>query len=101
MRERDRLTNRFVKLELLFKHKLKFLYFRTKTKWSLKILESCDRTKSNTLRLNFDTVKKDKQERVYTVEEDLCQVRFFFFDFSGFYLNLLKITFEGIGKKIA
>ncbi|XP_065358228.1 uncharacterized protein LOC135952286 isoform X2 [Calliphora vicina] len=46
---------------------------RTKTKWSLKILESCDRIKSNTLRINFDTVKKDKQERVYTVEEDLCQ----------------------------
>ncbi|KAL9877467.1 uncharacterized protein ACN2A1_013824 isoform 4-T5 [Glossina fuscipes fuscipes] len=46
---------------------------RTKTKWSLKILESCDRLKSNTLRINFDTVKKDKQERVYTVEEDLCQ----------------------------
>ncbi|XP_023296483.2 uncharacterized protein LOC111679191 isoform X2 [Lucilia cuprina] len=46
---------------------------KTKTKWSLKILESCDRIKSNTLRINFDTVKKDKQERVYTVEEDLCQ----------------------------
>lgn len=51
-----------------------FFIFRTKTKWSLKILESCDRIKSNTLRINFDTVKKDKQERVYTVEEDLCQV---------------------------
>ncbi|XP_061396733.1 dynein axonemal assembly factor 1 homolog [Musca vetustissima] len=46
---------------------------KTKTKWSLKILESCDRLKSNTIRLNFDTVKVDKQERIYTVEEDLCQ----------------------------
>ncbi|XP_073823890.1 uncharacterized protein isoform X2 [Musca autumnalis] len=46
---------------------------KTKTKWSLKILESCDRIKSNTIRLNFDTVKVDKQERIYTVEEDLCQ----------------------------
>ncbi|XP_075149395.1 uncharacterized protein LOC142223398 isoform X2 [Haematobia irritans] len=46
---------------------------KTLTKWSLKILESCDRIKSNTLRINFDTVKVDKQERVYTVEEDLCQ----------------------------
>lgn len=52
-------------------------FCRTKTKWSLKILESCDRIKSNTLRINFDTVKKDKQERVYVVEEDLCQVRIF------------------------
>ncbi|XP_005181896.2 uncharacterized protein LOC101890827 isoform X1 [Musca domestica] len=46
---------------------------KTKNKWSLKILESCDRIKSNTIRLNFDTVKVDKQERIYTVEEDLCQ----------------------------
>uniref|UniRef100_A0A1I8PNH6 Uncharacterized protein n=1 Tax=Stomoxys calcitrans TaxID=35570 RepID=A0A1I8PNH6_STOCA len=46
---------------------------KTITKWSLKILESCDRIKSNVLRINFDTVKADKQERVYTVEEDLCQ----------------------------
>uniref|UniRef100_A0A1B0AAH6 Uncharacterized protein n=1 Tax=Glossina pallidipes TaxID=7398 RepID=A0A1B0AAH6_GLOPL len=32
-----------------------------------------DRLKSNTLRINFDTVKKDKQKRIYTVEDDLRQ----------------------------
>lgn len=47
--------------------------FRTKTKWSLKILESCERLKSNTLRINFDTIRKDKQERIYCVENTLCQ----------------------------
>ncbi|KAH8249477.1 hypothetical protein KR032_009916 [Drosophila birchii] len=46
---------------------------RTKTKWSLKILESCERVKSNTLRINFDTMRKDKQERIYCVENTLCQ----------------------------
>ena len=61
-------------------------FYRTRTKWSLKILESCDRIKSNTLRINFDTVKKDKQERVYVVEEDLCQVRIFV-DFGIIELN--------------
>ncbi|XP_055852438.1 serine/threonine-protein kinase 11-interacting protein isoform X4 [Episyrphus balteatus] len=45
----------------------------TKAKWSLKILESCDRIKSNMLRINFDTVKMDKKERVYTIEEQSCQ----------------------------
>ncbi|XP_037957232.1 uncharacterized protein LOC119687114 isoform X2 [Teleopsis dalmanni] len=46
---------------------------RTRTKWSLKILESCERVKSNTLRIHFDTVKVDKQSRIYTVEDDLCK----------------------------
>ncbi|KAH8307860.1 hypothetical protein KR059_001139 [Drosophila kikkawai] len=46
---------------------------RTKTKWSLKILESCERLKANTLRINFDTMRKDKQERIYCVENTLCQ----------------------------
>ncbi|KAH8281398.1 hypothetical protein KR054_000301 [Drosophila jambulina] len=46
---------------------------RTITKWSLKILESCERLKSNTLRINFDTMRKDKQERIYCVENTLCQ----------------------------
>ncbi|CAD7085916.1 unnamed protein product [Hermetia illucens] len=46
---------------------------RTKTKWSLKILESCERIKGDTIRINFDTVKKDKKERIFTVEEGLCQ----------------------------
>ncbi|XP_064553545.1 uncharacterized protein LOC135438914 isoform X4 [Drosophila montana] len=46
---------------------------RTKTKWSIKVLESCERIKSNTLRINFDTMQKDKQERIYCVENALCQ----------------------------
>ncbi|EDW03021.1 uncharacterized protein LOC6562802 isoform X2 [Drosophila grimshawi] len=46
---------------------------RTKTKWSIKFLESCERIKANTLRINFDTVQKDKQERIYCVENALCQ----------------------------
>ncbi|KMY88406.1 serine/threonine-protein kinase 11-interacting protein isoform X1 [Drosophila simulans] len=46
---------------------------RTKAKWSLKILESCERVRSNTLRINFDTMRKDKQERIYCVENTLCQ----------------------------
>ncbi|XP_062121355.1 serine/threonine-protein kinase 11-interacting protein isoform X2 [Drosophila sulfurigaster albostrigata] len=46
---------------------------RTKTKWSLRMLESCERIKSNTLRINFDTMQKHKQERVYSVDNALCQ----------------------------
>ncbi|XP_037731171.1 serine/threonine-protein kinase 11-interacting protein-like isoform X2 [Drosophila subpulchrella] len=46
---------------------------RTKTKWSLKILESCERVKCNTLRIIFDTMRKDKQERIYCVESTLCR----------------------------
>ncbi|KRJ98067.1 serine/threonine-protein kinase 11-interacting protein isoform X1 [Drosophila yakuba] len=46
---------------------------RTKAKWSLKILESCERVRSNTLRINFDTMRKDRQERIYCVENTLCQ----------------------------
>ncbi|KAH8377009.1 hypothetical protein KR093_002724 [Drosophila rubida] len=46
---------------------------RTKTKWSLKMLESCERIKSNTLRINFDTMQKEKKERVYYAENALCQ----------------------------
>ncbi|ALC38352.1 CG9044 [Drosophila busckii] len=46
---------------------------RTKTKWSLKVLESCERIKANTLRINFDTIQKDKQERIYCIENELCQ----------------------------
>lgn len=37
-------------------------------------MESCERIKSNTLRINFDTMQKDKQERIYCVENALCQV---------------------------
>ncbi|XP_037024517.1 serine/threonine-protein kinase 11-interacting protein isoform X2 [Bradysia coprophila] len=46
---------------------------RTKNRWNLTSLESCDRIKSDVLRLNFDTIKKDRKERIYRVEEGLCQ----------------------------
>ncbi|KAL5282214.1 STK11IP family protein [Megaselia abdita] len=40
------------------------------SKWNLIILESCDRLRSNTLRINFDTVRKDKQERIYVFKDE-------------------------------
>lgn len=40
-------------------------------------MESCERIKGDTIRINFDTVKKDKKERIFTVEEGLCQVSCF------------------------
>ncbi|XP_055387160.1 serine/threonine-protein kinase 11-interacting protein isoform X2 [Condylostylus longicornis] len=46
---------------------------RTLEKWSLKILESCDRIKSDTLRINFDTIREHKKERLYKIEESRCQ----------------------------
>lgn len=45
----------------------------TISKWSLRSLESCERTKADVLRLHFDTVRRDKKERVYRVEPGLCQ----------------------------
>lgn len=47
---------------------------RTKAKWNLKTLESCERVRADVLRLNFDTIKKDRKERFYKVEHGLCQV---------------------------
>lgn len=38
------------------------------------MLESCERVKSNVLRIHFDTIKKDKKERNYELEKSLCQV---------------------------
>lgn len=38
-------------------------------------LESCERIKMDVLRLHFDTIKRDKKERVYKVEEGLGQVQ--------------------------
>lgn len=37
-------------------------------------LESCERIRTDVLRLHFDTMKRDKKERVYKVEEGLGQV---------------------------
>lgn len=33
-------------------------------------MESCERIKSNTLRINFDTLRKDKQERTYVFKDE-------------------------------
>lgn len=38
------------------------------------MLESCERVKSNVLRIHFDTIKKDKKERNYVLEKSNCQV---------------------------
>ncbi|KAH8263490.1 hypothetical protein KR044_009551 [Drosophila immigrans] len=71
---------------------------QTKTKWSLKVLESCERIKSNTLRVNFDTMQKDKQERVYCVENALCQVNIIF-SYQQSQL-LIRFGFQEIEKKL-
>lgn len=79
IKEKDSFSGRY-NFHHLFKLKLNFIIkiFRTKTKWTLKTLESCERTNSDVLRLNFDTIKKDKKERTYKVEKGLCQVCFLF-----------------------
>lgn len=46
---------------------------RTKTKWSMSSLESCERIKMNLIRLNFDTIRKDKKERLYDMDPKECQ----------------------------
>lgn len=38
------------------------------------MLESCERIKTDVLRLRFDTIKRDKRERIYNVEEGSGQV---------------------------
>lgn len=38
------------------------------------MLESCERIKTDVLRLRFDTIKRDKKERIYRVEKGLGQV---------------------------
>lgn len=73
---------------LKFKSKFFVIIFRTKTKWTLKTLESCERTNSDVLRLNFDTIKKDKKERTYKVEKGLCQVRVTFHDIVQSIFNI-------------
>lgn len=46
---------------------------QTKTKWGLSTLDSCDRIKMNVIRLNFDTIRKDKKERKYEMDPKECQ----------------------------
>uniref|UniRef100_W4VR35 Putative serine/threonine-protein kinase 11-interacting protein n=1 Tax=Corethrella appendiculata TaxID=1370023 RepID=W4VR35_9DIPT len=45
---------------------------RTKTRWSLKTLESCEQTNTNTFILNYDTMRKDKRQRIYETEANSC-----------------------------
>lgn len=58
-----------------------FSVFRTLTKWNMGALESCERIKTDVLRLHFDTIKRDKKERIYKVEEGLGQVKSYYFFF--------------------
>lgn len=46
---------------------------RTLAKWGLSTLESVERTRSNLIRLTFDTIRKDKREREYRLEIKCCQ----------------------------
>lgn len=47
---------------------------RTLTKWNLTMLESSEQIKTDVLRLRFDTIKRDKRERTYGLEEGMGQV---------------------------
>lgn len=42
---------------------------RITAKWSLSSLESCIKLKSDKLQLMFDTIRRDKRERIYLLEE--------------------------------
>lgn len=47
---------------------------RTVTKWSIKLLESCERPRSDVIVITFDIMKKDKKRREYTVpDKNECQ----------------------------
>lgn len=46
---------------------------RTINKWNMTMLESCERIKSELLRIRFDTVKRDKKERTYRIEKGQAQ----------------------------
>lgn len=46
---------------------------RTQTRWPMSQLESCERTRADVLRLHFDTLQRDRRERVYRVEQAQCQ----------------------------
>lgn len=46
---------------------------RTINKWNMTMLESCERIKSDVLRIRFDTVKRDKKERTYQFEKGHAQ----------------------------
>jgi hypothetical protein len=45
---------------------------RSLTKWDLSTLQSVERLRSDLIRLNFDTMRKDKREREYIMEAKCC-----------------------------
>uniref|UniRef100_A0A182N8Q6 LKB1 serine/threonine kinase interacting protein 1 N-terminal domain-containing protein n=1 Tax=Anopheles dirus TaxID=7168 RepID=A0A182N8Q6_9DIPT len=47
---------------------------KTKTRWGIKTLEACERATSSRITLTFDTMKRDKRERVYEMDAHECQL---------------------------
>ncbi|XP_053673404.1 LOW QUALITY PROTEIN: uncharacterized protein LOC128723667, partial [Anopheles nili] len=47
---------------------------KTKTRWGIKTLEACERSTSSRITLTFDTMKRDKRERVYEMDAHDCQL---------------------------
>uniref|UniRef100_A0A182LZH7 LKB1 serine/threonine kinase interacting protein 1 N-terminal domain-containing protein n=1 Tax=Anopheles culicifacies TaxID=139723 RepID=A0A182LZH7_9DIPT len=47
---------------------------KTKTRWGIKTLEACERSTSSRITLTFDTMKRDKRERVYDMDAHECQL---------------------------
>ncbi|XP_052870347.1 uncharacterized protein LOC128275771 isoform X2 [Anopheles cruzii] len=45
---------------------------RTKTRWGIKTLEACERSTSTCITLTFDTMKRDKKERMYEMDTHDC-----------------------------
>lgn len=43
---------------------------KTINKWTMDMLESCERISADVVRINFDTAKRDKRERIYRLEKD-------------------------------
>lgn len=41
---------------------------KTINKWTMNMLESCERIGTDVIRIHFDTLKRDKRERVYQLE---------------------------------
>lgn len=42
---------------------------KTINKWTMNMLESCERIGADVVRIRFDTVKRDKRERTYQLKE--------------------------------
>uniref|UniRef100_A0A182QE98 LKB1 serine/threonine kinase interacting protein 1 N-terminal domain-containing protein n=1 Tax=Anopheles farauti TaxID=69004 RepID=A0A182QE98_9DIPT len=47
---------------------------KTKTRWGITTLEACERATSSRITLTFDTMKRDKRERVYEMDAHECQL---------------------------